>query len=179
MLRSSRGTAMTNLAVMFPNDGSPHIQTPQTRVRSGTLPSGITAKMDIFARYAAEGMSLADAYRQAFNTANMKARTISNEASRLVANPGVTAAIKAYRAEFEAQSRMSALGRSERIWERLWELVDGIDVPPAVKVKALDLAARLVGMFKTPGTEDTLSAAQIESELRYRLGGLLERSAVD
>lgn len=170
---------MSHIAALFPDNRDSEFDTLKTRIRSGTLPSGITAKMDTFARHVAEGMSLADAYRQAFNTANMKPRTVSNEASRLVANPGVSAAIDAYRTEIDAQNRISSLERSDRIWQRLWALVEGVDVPPAVKVKALDLAARLAGMFSASQVEVPLSAAQIESELRRKLGVFPATSAVD
>ena len=160
---------MNSLAIMHLPQQASNLRTPQTRVRSGTLPSGITAKMDSFSRHVAEGLSLADAYRQAFNTSNMKPRTVSNDASRLARHPGVSAAISGYRAENEARNRMLALQRDERIWESLWGLVENDEVPPAVKVKALDLAARLCGMFGRPRDEAPLSAAEIEAELVERL----------
>ena len=162
---------MSNIAYLRRDVRGSKIETPQTRVRSGTLPSGITAKMDKYSRHVAEGMSLADAYRQAFNTSNMKARTVSNDASRLARHPGVTAAIAAYRKEFAARNRMLALQRDERIWESLWGLVENDEVPPAVKVKALDLAARLCGMFKRPDCDATPSPALIEAEILERLEG--------
>lgn len=160
---------MTNLAVLLPIERGPKLETPKTRVRSGTLPSGITAKMDLFARHVAEGMSLADSYRAAFNTANMKSKTVRDDASRLARHGGVRAAIEAHRAEIEAQNRMSAVERSERIWERLWELIEAEDVPPAVKVRALDLSARLAGMFTTPKDEIHLSVEELEIDLNQRL----------
>lgn len=156
---------MTNLAVLLPIERGPKLETPKTRVRSGTLPSGITAKMDLFARHVAEGMSLANAYREAFNTANMKPRTISNDASRLAQHRGVSAAIKSYRAEFEARNRMEALERSDRIWDRLWHFIEDEHVPPAVKVRALDLAARLAGMFGTPKDGRLISLGTIENSI--------------
>ena len=160
---------MTNLAVLSTSDRGPKIETPKTRIRSGTLPSGITAKMDVFARHVAEGLSLADAYRAAFATAKMKPRTISNDASRLAKHRGVSAAIEAYRADIEARNSMDALERSERIWERLWQLAEGEHVPPAVKVRALDLAARLAGMFKAPKDQEIVSVRALEAELSCRL----------
>lgn len=151
-----------------PFGGSPNPPL-ESRVRSATLPSGITTKMDCFARHVAEGLSLADAYRAAFNTANMKPRTISNDASRLARHPGVSAAIEAYRTEIEARNRMAALGRDQRIWAKLWEVVEGQGVPPSTRVKALELAARLCGMFKRPQDAEPLPVVEIEAELARRL----------
>ncbi len=85
------------------------LATPTTRVRSGTLPSGITTKMDLFAQHVAEGFSLADAYRAAFNTAKMRPKTVRDDASRLAQHSGFRAAIEAYRAEIEALNRIVAL----------------------------------------------------------------------
>ena len=160
---------MSNIAFLLPDARGSEFETPQTRVRSGTLPSGITTKMDSFARHVAEGLSLADAYRQAFNTSKMKPRTVSNDASRLARHPGVSAAIAAYREQNDARNRMLALQRDERIWESLWGLVENDEVPPAVKVKALDLAAHLCGMFKRPDRDATPSPVLIEAELLERL----------
>ena len=165
---------MTNLAVFkMPARGQKFEAPQKTRVRSGTLPSGITEKMNVFARHVAEGLSLADAYRAAFNTVNMKSRTISNDASRLARHHGVSAAIVAHRAEIEAQNRMSAFERSERIWEMIWGLIEGDDVPPAVKVRALDLAARLAGMFSTPRHDEPTTVVHFEEELRRKLQSCL------
>jgi hypothetical protein len=160
---------MNNLAIIYPPERASKSETPQTRVRSGTLPSGITAKMDVFSRHVAEGMSLAGAYRQAFNTANMLAKTVRDDASRLAQHSGVRAAIEAYRAEIEARNSMSALERDERIWTRLWHIIEAQEVSPAVKVKALDLAARLCGMFEVRRSAGFIPAHAVERELLLRL----------
>ena len=99
----------------------------------------------------------------------MKPRTISNDASRLARHPGVSAAIAGFRAENDARNRMLALQRDERIWATLWGLVEGEDVPPSVRVKALHLAAQLSGMFKRPDIDATPSPALIEAEILERL----------
>ena len=160
---------MSNLAILKAPDGCRNFETPKTRVRSSTLPSGLSAKMDVFARHVAEGITLAGAYRKAFNTANMKAKTVRDDASRLAQHSGVKAAIEGYRAEIEAQNRIAALERSERIWQNLWELVDTDETPSAVKIRALDLAARLCGMFKRPQDAQPLSVREVETELERRL----------
>ncbi len=166
---------MTILAELFPAERGSKFETPQkTKIRSGTLPSGITMKMNIFARHVAEGLSLADAYRAAFNTSSMKAKTVRDDASRLAQHSGVRAAVDAYRAEIEERNRISALERDERIWERIWSLIEDEEVPPAVKVKALDLAARLAGMFKGPQSSVGLSAIQLEAEIMRRINQIPE-----
>ena len=164
---------MSNPFKLLPATRGSKIETPQkTKIRSGTLPSGITIKMNAFARHVAEGLSLADAYRAAFNTASMKAKTVRDDASRLAQHSGVRAAVDVYRAEIQERNRISALERDERIWERIWSLIEDEVVPAAVKVKALDLAARLAGMFKQASDEAPISVAALEAELSRRLRGL-------
>jgi hypothetical protein len=132
----------------------------------------LTHKMQQFADLVAEGKKLSEAYRTTFNTGTMKPKTIRDEASRLAKNPGVAAAIAERKSEIERENRMRALGREERIWTLVWGLVEDQAVLPSVRVRTLDLAARLCGMFKCPSDLAPLSSAEVESELRSRLVGL-------
>lgn len=143
----------------------------RSRQRSPNLPSGITEKMLRFAEGVANGLSAADAYRAAFNTANMLPKTVRDEASRLLKNPGVSTALEALRAEKTHQQRVSRQKVEDRLWERLWSLIDGVDTPPQVQVRALTLAAELAGMLdgvsnKAPAP---LTAEKLEMELANRL----------
>ena len=155
----------------------------KSRQRSANLPSGITEKMYRFAEGVANGLSAADSYRAAFNTANMLPKTVRDEASRLLKNPGVTAALEALRTQKTHQQRVSRQKSEDRVWEHLWGLIDGVETPPSVKVRALTLAAELAGLMdrdsqKNPAT----SAAELEHELISQLSrycvreSLLERS---
>jgi hypothetical protein len=100
-----------------------------------------------FAEAAAEGMSLADAYRASFHTANMRDKTIRDEASRLAKNPGVAAAIEAIRNEKDAQNGMFWRSKEEAIWDSVWRLIDDPLVSIRAKLKALTLAAQMAGLI--------------------------------
>ena len=114
--------------------------------RSAMLPSGITAKMHRFAECVADGYSLADAYRAAFFTANMKDKTVRDEASRLSKNPGVTAVVQAIRREREHQNSMLWRKKEDVIWFSVWALIEDKRTGAGVKVKALTLAAMMAGL---------------------------------
>ena len=135
----------------------------------------LTHKMQSFACHVAAGMKLADAYRASFHTANMKPKTVRDEASRLAQNPGVTAAISAEREEIRHRNRISALKEEDRIWASIWALVENEEVAPSVRVKALHLAAQLCGMFTRPKPSPPVPASRIEAELAERFA---EYSAV-
>jgi hypothetical protein len=143
----------------------------KSRQRSPNLPSGITEKMFRFAEGVANGLSAADAYRAAFNTSNMLPKTVRDEASRLLKNPGVSRALEALRAEKTHQQRVSRQKSEDRVWEHLWGLIDGVETPPSVKVRALTLAAELAGMFNGVPNKDPapFTAGELEIELANRL----------
>lgn len=132
----TRESALANVCAIAPRAG-----------RSARLSGGLTEKMLRFAEAVAEGMSLADAYRTSFHTANMRDKTIRDEASRLAKNPGVAAAIEAIRSEKEARNRMLWHSEEEAIWNTLWRLIDDPDVVTRSKLKALTLAARMAGLL--------------------------------
>lgn len=142
-----------------------------TRQRSANLPSGITEKMFRFAEEVANGHSAADAYRAAFNTSHMLPKTVRDEASRLLKNPGVTAALEALRTEKTHQQRVYRQKSEDRVWEHLWGLIDGVSTPPSVKVRALTLAAEMAGMMGGISNQDPapLTAGELEIELANRL----------
>ncbi len=127
--------------------------------------------MECFAVHVAGGMKLADAYKASFQTANMKAKTVRDEASRLAQNPGVAAAIVEEKAEIRRRNHIAALKKEDRIWSCVWALAENEDVAPSVRVKALQLAAQLCGMFKRPDIDATPSSALIEAEILERLEG--------
>jgi hypothetical protein len=64
---------------------------------------------------------------------------------------------------------MRALGKEDRIWGLIWRITEDHAVPASVRVRALDLAARLCGMFKRPSDLAPPCPAQLEAELVQRL----------
>ena len=87
-----------------------------------------------------------DAYRVAFNTSNMKDKTVRDEASRLLKNPGVAAAVEALRAKRDAENHMLWRSKEDRVWEMVWSVIEADHVSPRSKIKALTLAASMLGM---------------------------------
>ena len=142
-----------------------------TRQRSAKLPSGITEKMFRFAEEIVNGLSAADAYRAAFNTSKMQPKTVRDEASRLLRNPGITAALEGLRAEKTHQQWVSRQKVEDRVWSHLWGVIDGVETPPSVKVRALNLAAEMAGMMSGVSNQNPapLTAGELEIELANRL----------
>jgi hypothetical protein len=141
-----------------------------TRQPPANLPSGITEKVYRFAEGVAHGLSAADTYRAAFHTQNMLPKTVRDEASRLLKNLGVTATLEALRAEKIYRQRLvSAEIRRSRLGTPVG-LIDGVDTPPRIKVRALTLAAAIAVMMGGIVHNVTASSArQLEQQLLDRL----------
>jgi hypothetical protein len=60
---------------------------------------------------------------------------------------------------------------SDKIWRKLWDMVDSHDTPPAVKASLLSLGAKAAGMLTEQVKIENISAdsKDIERELIERL----------
>lgn len=144
--------------------------------RSGNkTASGLTAKQSVFCDGLAAGLNNADAYRQAYDTQNMKAATVHNEACKLAAAPHIAARVDQLIREKQARNSMftdkQREKHSDRIWRRLWELCDAPETPPAVKASLLSLGAKAAGMLTDQVRMETVStdSKSIEAEIIERL----------
>jgi phage terminase small subunit len=82
----------------------------------------LTLKQQRFAELVAEGMTQADAYRQAYNAAKMKPETIWARASELMADSNVAGRVEALRAQMAA----ATVKRTARTREQLLEKLDHV-----------------------------------------------------
>lgn len=137
--------------------------------------SGLTAKQEMFAQGLFNGLSNADAYRQAYDTSGMKAATVHNEACKTAALPHVAARVdqlikekRARNSMFEDKQREK---NSDRIWKRIWGMLDDPQTPPAVKANLLSLSAKAAGMLTEQVKIEQVGAdsKDIERELIERL----------
>lgn len=144
--------------------------------RSGNkTASGLTAKQNMFAENLVAGLSNADAYRQAYDTANMKAATIHNESCKLASLPHIAARVDQLIREKQAKNSMftdkQREKHSDRIWRNLWSMLDAAETPPAVKASLLSLGAKAAGMLTEQVRMETVTsdAKSIEAEILERL----------
>ena len=108
----------------------------------------LTAKQLKFVEEVSEGGSQSSAYRRAYNTLEMAPKTIWEASSRLRKNPKVAARIFELEAEKEARRRMQALSREDKVLRELEKIGFG-DGPASVRLKALELLGKHVGLFTT------------------------------
>lgn len=139
----------------------------------GRPKSGLTSKQRHFALAlgSGAGMTLSDAYREAYQCENMSAAAIRNEASKLAANHDIAIMVERLRAENERAVSASLVSDREKVLERLRQWMDSAEPTDTNKLKAAQLLGQTVGMFKdvvetNSGDRDSTSvAAEIERRL--------------
>lgn len=123
----------------------------------------------------AKGLSLSDCYRAAYDTSGMKPNVVNNEASKLASRRDIADRVEAIISETERKNSIFTVRQreknSDRIWARLWDMVDDPITPPAVKATLLSLGAKAAGMLtdKVEIEQRNADAGSIEKELIERL----------
>ena len=139
--------------------------------RVGKALSGLTLKQEQFAKGLADGLSNSDAYRQAYDTSNMKPNVVHVESCKLAANPKIADRMNVLLQEKRNKHGILSEKQSERVWRNVWRLAEGDNVPPSVQQAALALAAKMAGMLtdKVEVKTETTDSKSIEAELLQRL----------
>jgi phage terminase small subunit len=139
----------------------------------------LTDKQEQFCRNIIEGMSQADAYRNAYPNIRMADKTIQENACRLAKKEAVKARIKELRDALAKPSIMTAQDRLEFLTkvingeqgEKMVQVVDGepieVDVPTSLKNKlsAIDIMNKMQGEYVQKVEAEVTNAVNINIEL--------------
>lgn len=140
----------------------------------------LTAKQEQFVKNIIDGMSQADAYRNAYDTSRMADKTIHEKASRLMADGKVKARLKELRDQMVAPTIMTAKERLEYLTrviqgketETKVEWDDGKAVtceePASIKTRlsAIDIMNKMQGEY----TQKIDATVSYEDNLRKLIG---------
>lgn len=121
----------------------------------------LTPKQEAFVQNIIQGMSQADAYRSAYPNNKMTDKTVWESASKLMANPKVTARLSELRNELAKPSIMSAQERLEWLTERIAD--ESIDIN--AKLKAIDIMNKMQGEYTQKVEAEVKNAVSINIEL--------------
>ena len=112
--------------------------------------SGLTPKQQHFCRAVASGLTLSDAYREAYNVSKMSAAAIHNESSLLMAHHDITVRVESLQRAKDRAVIASSLSDGEKVKTKLRELLDNPTGTPAehVALRACDLLGKTVGLYK-------------------------------
>lgn len=136
----------------------------------------LTAKQEHFCQLVAQGQTLTDAYKTAYNVKEgTKPSTVWVNASNLATkNTKVTSRIKAITEEITARKRTDEDRLKIWVTDRLKE--EAMGDSPSARVQALTQLGRSIGMFSDTVKTDTPSdrtASDIEADLQRRLAVLM------
>ena len=108
----------------------------------------LTPKQEAFATACAKGESASAAYRGTYDASRMTAKTVNEAASRLLANSKVSARIAELRAPALRRHEVSAEKTINEIATAAYGEVDGEKLTWMAKLKALEMPARIDGLFE-------------------------------
>lgn len=147
---------------------------PKARGRSYALAIGadqLTDKQAMFCDGVANGLSLSDAYRAAYDTSGSMAKTVHEAACKLMADSKVKARLEAINREKEEQRRMMAASDASLALATFRRMMESADTD-ATKVRAAELLAKAAGVFvdKVETTDKTdRTVKDIEQAIAERL----------
>ena len=136
----------------------------------------LTPKQAHFARCVAQGMTQADAYREAYDPKQSTAATIHTLASRVMARVEVRARVEALVKARERAVVASALTDRDKVLGKLRSWLEGTEVTDSNRLRAAELLGRSSGLFATDinvttkERDSSAVAAEIESRLAALLG---------
>ena len=120
-----------------------------------------------------KALSLADAYRSAYDTTNMAPATVRKEAAVLFSNPLVTTTCQQISDDMKRKVTVMTVSDSDRVLTKLRDLLDNAQGTPAesTMLRAADLLGKSCNMFSNTTvvlTEDK-TARDISAEIERRL----------
>jgi len=147
-------------------------------VAGQSVKNGLTAKQEAFAQGVVKGLTLADAYRQAYDAENMKEASIYNEASRLMDHPQISQRVSGLIKAQEERTLHDHARLKRLVLERLHNEAMNADSDSA-RIRALELLGKSIAMFTDKVEQETSekSAGELERELLERLSRLAQDSA--
>jgi hypothetical protein len=139
----------------------------------------LTPKQAHFARCVAQGMTQADAYREAYDPKQSTAATIHTLASRVMARVEVRARVDALIKARERAVVASALSDRDKVLSKLRVWLEGTEVTDSNRIRVAELLGRSSGLFATDINVTTRErdSSAVAAEIEQRLAALLVSTA--
>ena len=150
------------------------METNRLQVVAGqSVKGGLTAKQEAFAQGVAQGKTLSEAYRLAYDCQRMKDASIWTEASQLMDNPKVVQRVHALQEAKEERVLLDHARVKRLVLEKLHKEATTAESDSA-RIRALELLGKSIAMFTDKVEQETThkSAKEIEEELIARLSSL-------
>jgi hypothetical protein len=134
---------------------------------------GLTEKQLRFSNGAVSGLSLADAYRQAYDAENMSEKAIRTEACRLAARPDIAHAMQSISAEKASKMQIVSVSDRDMLITNLRRWTKGEDTPTAGQLRAAELLGKACGLYRdVVETRTERPASDVLADIENRLNAL-------
>jgi len=157
-------------------------QLPIERILTGSgKKRSLTTKQREFAREVALGSTKADAYRKVYNT-KAKPKQVGTDASKLASKPRISAEIEAFRLAFEAQEYLSNDKLKALVLHQLTLHALSEDIPPATRVRSLELLGKSNGVNLFTETKETTiihKSSDAKASLMDKLREAMRRNSIE
>ena len=140
----------------------------------------LTPKQLHFARCIASGMSQTDAYKEAYNSSNMKVQTIYEQASRLANDSMIAARVDSLVRLKEQAVVRSTVGLRSKVLTKLEGFMDTATVQDGNRIRATELLGKSIGLFKDvieDNRDNDKTPEQLTALLEQKLAGLISPDA--
>jgi hypothetical protein len=134
----------------------------------------LTPKQQHFCQAVVSGCTMSDAYREAYNTANMKPATVNREAHALMTDPKITTRVQRLQGQKDRAVVASSLSDREKVLNKLRYFMDHALPSDSAKIRAAELLGKSIGLFKdvTVTEKPARTAEELQEELDRRLAAL-------
>ena len=136
----------------------------------------LTPKQAHFARCVAQGMTQADAYREAYDPKQgTTAASIHTLASRLMGQVEIRSRVDALVKARERAVVASALSDRDKVLSRLRAWLEGTEEADSNRLRAAELLGKASGLFTTDISVTTKErdSSAVAAEIEHRLAGLI------
>ena len=136
--------------------------------------TGLTPKQRHFCRSVVSGCTMSDAYRQAYNTGNMKPATVNREAHTLMADPKIATRVESLQKAKDRAVVASAISDRERVLDKLRHFMEHAEPSDGAKIRAAELVGKSIGLFKdvTVTEEPVRTVEELREKLERKLVAL-------
>lgn len=141
---------------------------------------GLTPKQRKYVQGVASGLSLADAYRQAYDATGMADRSIRVESAKLSQHPSVAQALMRIREQRERANQVLTVSDRDMVLRNLrqWTRGDG-EPPTSAQLRAAELLGKACGLYKdVVETRTERPAADILGDIERRLNAMQASESV-
>ena len=157
-------------------------QLPIERILIGSgKKRSLTTKQREFAREVALGEPKAKAYRKVYKSKG-NTNTVGSEASKLASIPKVSQEIEAFRLAFEAQEYLSNEKLKALVLHQLTLHALSEDIPPATRVRSLELLGKSNGVNLFTETKETTiihKSSDAKASLMDKLREAMRRNSIE